>query len=182
MLDRFADAIGINVLTLLAYRHVSTAWPPEKRAEGVSWSIHRALDALDDRFDLIINPPRGVEQWTEDKALSYAGRLPSRPLTKAEKLDRVRVLLEQDENAAEAVSELIKQPDVAQRVMGDTTKRILYRAHHEQRMQAAEARFAAAHEAAEQEEHEEEARRPCGRYGSVSRRWTTPGHRVRYSN
>ncbi|CAM5666784.1 hypothetical protein KAURM247S_03983 [Kitasatospora aureofaciens] len=158
VLDRFADAIGINVHTLLGYRHVSTAWPPEKRAEGVSWSIHRALDALDDRFDLITNPPRGVDQWTEDKALSYAGRLPSRPLTKAEKLDRVRVLLEQDESAAEAVSELIRRPDVAHRVMGNTSnQRILYRAHHEQRMQAAEARFAAAHEAEDHDEDEAEA-------------------------
>ncbi|WP_328381791.1 DUF6192 family protein [Streptomyces sp. NBC_00400] len=158
VLDRFADAIGMNVHTLLGYRHVATKWPPEKRAEGVSWSIHKALDALDDRFELIHNPPRGIERWTEDKALSYAGRLPSRPLTKAEKLDRVRVLLDQDENAAEATSELIKRPDVAHRVMGDTTsQRILYRAHHEQRMQAAEARFAAAHEVEEQEEEEEEA-------------------------
>jgi hypothetical protein len=155
VLDRLADTIGINVHTLLGYRHVAAAWPPDKRAPEVSWSIHKALDALEDRFELIHNPPPGVERWTEDKALSYAGRLPHRPLTKAEKLDRVRVLLDQDENAVEAVSELIRRPDVAHRVMGDTSnQRILYRAHHEQRLQAAEARFMAAHESEDGEEEE----------------------------
>ncbi|MEV4504709.1 DUF6192 family protein [Streptomyces klenkii] len=160
VLDRYADEIGINVHTLLSYRHVAIKWPPENRAPDVSWSIHRALDALEDRFELIGNPPRGVTKWTEDKALSYAGRLPHRPLTKAEKLDRVRVLLEQDENAAEAVGELIKRPDVAHRVMSnDANKRILYRAHHEQRMEAAEARQAAAYEEEEGQEETPEVRR-----------------------
>ncbi|MCC3769627.1 DUF6192 family protein [Streptomyces sp. UNOC14_S4] len=157
VLDRFADEIGINVHTLIDYRHVAVKWPPEHRAPDVSWSIHRALDALDDRFELISNPPRGTVKWTEDKALSHAGRLPSRPLTKAEKLDRVRVLLDQDDNAAEAVGELIKRPDVAHRVMSnDANKRILYRAHHEQRLQAAGARQAAAYEDDEEEEEGEE--------------------------
>ncbi|MFE7607055.1 DUF6192 family protein [Streptomyces celluloflavus] len=158
VLDRFADEIGINVHTLLTYRHTATAWPPEHRAPGLSWSIHRALDACGDRFEVIINPPQGITKWTEDKALSYAGRLPHRPLTKAEKLDRVRVLLDQDENAAEAISELIKRPDVAHRVMSnDANKRILYRAHHEQRMEAAGSRLAAAYEE-ETEEGEETTR------------------------
>ncbi|GAA0439803.1 DUF6192 family protein [Streptomyces luteireticuli] len=147
VLDRYADEIGINVHTLLTYRHTATAWPPEHRAPDVSWSIHRALDAREDRFEVISNPPRGMAKWTEDKALSYAGRLPHQPLTKAEKLDRVRVLLNQDDNAAEAVGELIKRPDVAHRVMSnDANKRILYRAHHEQRLEAAGARQAAAYE------------------------------------
>ncbi|MBD0743006.1 DUF6192 family protein [Streptomyces sp. CBMA152] len=160
VLDRYADEIGINVHTLLGYRHVAIAWPPDKRADGLSWSIHKALDAMNDRFDLIHNPPRGIAQWTEDKALSHAGRLPHRPLTKAEKLDRVRVLLDQDENAAEAVSELIRRPDVAHRIMGDqSNQRILYRAHHEQRLEAAEARFAAAHEHDEADEPTRQVRR-----------------------
>ncbi|MGX8910197.1 DUF6192 family protein [Streptomyces netropsis] len=162
VLDRYADEIGINVHTLLTYRHVATAWPPEHRALGVSWSIHKALDAREDRFELINNPPRGTVKWTEDRALSFAGRLPHRPLTKAEKLDRVRVLLEQDENAAEAVSELIKRPDVAHRIMSnESNKRILYRAHHEQRLQAAGIRQAAAYE--EEADEEEEVTREVRR-------------------
>ncbi|MDH6711374.1 hypothetical protein P3T27_008132 [Kitasatospora sp. MAA19] len=158
VLDRFADEIGINVHTLIEYRHQSTAWPPDKRAPGVSWSIHRSLDAVEDRFDVIHNPPDG-ERWTEDKALRFAGRLPNRPLTKTEKLDRVRTLLNQDEYAAEAVSEMLKRPNVAHQVMANReTQRIVYRAHHEQRLQAAQARFTAAHEHEQEEEVEEPVR------------------------
>lgn len=159
VLDRYADEIGINVHTLLKYRHNSIAWPPDKRASDVSFSIHEALNALEDRFDVIHNPPAGSDRWTEDKALSFAGRLPHRPLTKAEKLDRVRVLMDQDENAAEAVAELLKRPTVARRVMSSTeNQRIVYRAHHEQRVEAAQARYAAAHEDTEEEEVAEEVR------------------------
>ncbi|MGY9066882.1 DUF6192 family protein [Streptomyces sp. CAS3] len=150
VLDRFADEIGINVNTLLGYRHVATAWPKEKRVPGVSWSIHQALDALPDRFEIIQNPPEGADRWTEDLALSRAGRLPHRPLTKAEKLDRVRTLLREDENASEAVEEMIRRPDVAHKVMSNpANQRILYRAHQEQREQAASARFTAAYERGE---------------------------------
>ncbi|MGP3634504.1 DUF6192 family protein [Streptomyces sp. 24-1644] len=147
VLDRFADEIGSNVNTLVDYRHVAIAWPPDERAPGVSWSVHAALDALPDRFEVIRQPPEGRERWTEDLALSRAGRLPHRPLTKEEKLDRVRTLMREDESASKAVEEMIRRPDVAQRVMSSpSNQRILYRAHHEQREQAAAARFAAAHE------------------------------------
>ncbi|MFC7924611.1 DUF6192 family protein [Streptomyces cinereoruber] len=147
VMDRFADEIGINVDTLLGYRKVSSEWPPEERVPGVSWSIHRALAALPDRFEVIRQPPKGRDRWTEDLALSRAGRLPNRPLTKAEKLDRVRTLMREDENASEAVEELIRRPDVAHKVMANpSNQRILYRAHHEQRQQAAAARFTAAQE------------------------------------
>ncbi|MEU5163857.1 DUF6192 family protein [Streptomyces sp. NPDC020875] len=160
VLDRFADQIGSNVHTLMDYRHVAHVWPPDQRVRGVAWSVHRAFDALEDRFDLIHNPPNGADRWTEDAALSRAGRLPQRPLTKAEKLDRVRTLMRENENASEAVGELIRRPDVAHKVMADpSNQRILYRAHHEQRQEAAAARFAASHEwdrggAVENEEEE----------------------------
>ncbi|MEU0002644.1 DUF6192 family protein [Streptomyces microflavus] len=147
VLDRYADTIGINVHTLMNYRHVAHAWPPDKRVAGTSWSVHQALSALPDRFEVILNPPEGKDRWTEDAALSRAGRLPHRPLTKDEKLDRVKTLMREDESASEAVESLIQRPDVAHRVMSNpSNQRILYRAHHEQRQEAAAARFAAAHE------------------------------------
>ncbi|MGW2513944.1 DUF6192 family protein [Streptomyces scopuliridis] len=157
VLDRFADEIGSNVNTLLKCRHVAVAWPPDKRAPGVPWTVHAALDALPDRFEVIRQPPEGRGRWTEDLALSRAGRLPHRPLTKEEKLDRVRTLMREDESASKAVEEMIRRPDVAQRVMSSpSNQRILYRAHHEQREQAAAARFAAAHERDEADDEIEE--------------------------
>jgi hypothetical protein len=152
VMDKFADQIGTNVHTLLEYRHVAHAWPAGERVPGVAWSVHRAFDAMDERVEIIHNPPRGAQRWTEDAALSWAGRLPNRPLTREEKLDRVRTLMRADEHATEAVEELIRRPDVAERVMANpSNQRILYRAHHEQRQQAAAARFAAAHETATDE-------------------------------
>lgn len=147
VLDRFADEIGSNVNTLVSYRHIAIAWPPDQRVPGIPWSVHAALDALPDRFEVIHHPPEGKNRWTEDLALSRAGRLPHQPLTKEEKLDRVRTLMREDESASKAVEEMIRRPDVAQRVMSSpSNQRILYRAHHEQRQQAAAARFTAAHE------------------------------------
>jgi hypothetical protein len=159
VLDRFANEIGSNVNTLLNYRHVAIAWPPEQRVSGVPWTVHAALDALPDRSEVIRHPPKGKERWTEDLALSRAGRLPHRPLTKEEKLDRVRTLMREDESASKAVEEMIRRPDVAQRVMSSASnQRILYRAHHEQRQQAAAARFAAAHERDEADDEAAEVR------------------------
>ncbi|MGW2299184.1 DUF6192 family protein [Streptomyces violaceorubidus] len=147
VLDRYADTIGSNVNTLIVYRHVAHAWPPEHRVPGVPWSVHEALDALEDRFEIIQHPPGTAERWTKDMALRRAGRLPNRPLTREEKLDRVRVLTRENEGALGAVEEMIRRPDVAHKVMASPeNQRILYRAHHEQRMEAASARFAAAQE------------------------------------
>ncbi|MFE5717907.1 DUF6192 family protein [Streptomyces erythrochromogenes] len=147
ILDRFAEEIGSNVNTLFHYRHIAMAWPPDQRAPGVPWSVHTAFAALPDRFEVIRHPPEGKERWTENLALSRAGRLPSHPLTKEERLDRVRTLVREDESATKVVEEMIRRPDVAQRVMSSpSNQRILYRAHHEQRQQAAAARFTAAHE------------------------------------
>ncbi|MFB7293405.1 DUF6192 family protein [Actinacidiphila glaucinigra] len=147
VLDHYADQIGINVHTLLNYRYVAMAWPAEHRAADVSWSIHMAFSALEDRFEVIEHPPKGVDRWTEDMALRHAGRLPHTPLTREEKLDRVRVLMREDESALGAVEEMIRRPDVAHKIMANpSNQRILYRAHQEQREEAAAARFSAAHE------------------------------------
>jgi hypothetical protein len=105
------------------------------------------LAAVPNRAEVIRHPPDGAERWTLDDALRYAGRVPNTPRTSEEKLDRVRVLLQQDQNAADAVSELLHRPEVAHRVMADpSNQHIVYRAHHQQRMEAAERRFNAAHE------------------------------------
>ncbi|MEU3184825.1 DUF6192 family protein [Streptomyces sp. NPDC006923] len=86
-----------------------------------------------------------------------AGRLPHRPLTKDEKLDRVRVLMRENENASDAVEEMIRRPDVAHKVMANpSNQRILDRARHEQRMEAASSRFSAAYERHNAQDREDE--------------------------
>lgn len=67
--------------------------------------------------------------------------------------------MREDESATKAVEEMFRRPDVAQRVMSSpSNQRILYRAQHEQRQQAAAARFAAAHERDETGNEVEEVR------------------------
>ncbi|MFD9292566.1 DUF6192 family protein [Streptomyces sp. NPDC060030] len=166
VMDKYADQIGINVHTLINYRYVSHAWPAKHRAPGVSHSIHMALAALEDRFEIIQHPPEGMDRWTEDTALRRAGRLPQRALTKEEKLERIRTLARESEHATGAVEEIIRRPDVAHKIMSDPANaRILYRAHHEQRQEAAAARFAAAHERSDEVEEpvEEPDEREDGR-------------------
>ncbi|HVK19963.1 MAG TPA: DUF6192 family protein [Actinokineospora sp.] len=147
ILHRYADQIGANVDTLRGYRHVSCAWPEEDRVPTVGWSIHRALDAVDKRGEVIRKPPDGHSQWTLDLALRAAGRTPNTPMTKDETLHRVRTLLRADEHAAEAVEEMLTRPEVASRVMAKPrTQRIVYQAHHDNRVQAAQARLGSARE------------------------------------
>lgn len=175
IMDRYADLIGINVHTLLDYRHEAIRWPAAHRRQDESWSVHRALDALEDRFELIDRPPDGTGHWTEDQALRRAGRLPHRALTKEEKLDRVHTLLTSSENALGAAEQIIRRPDVAQRIMASpSNRRILYQAHQEQREEAAAMRLTAAHEREPEPEENEETtprglREPAVDYQRASR-------------
>jgi hypothetical protein len=64
-------------------------------------------------------------------------------------------LLRESENAVGAVEEMIRRPDVAHKVMASpSNQRILYRAHHEQRLQAAAERFTAAQARGEEPDEE----------------------------
>lgn len=53
-LKRYADDIEVNYTTLKDYRRTAQAWPRAAR-RSASWRTHRALAALEDRFDLIDN-------------------------------------------------------------------------------------------------------------------------------
>ncbi|WP_055483172.1 DUF6192 family protein [Sphaerimonospora mesophila] len=133
VLERYADEIGIPYDTLRGYRHMAIAWPKEKRASGVGFAVHRALDACPDRFEKILHPPEGKERWTYDDACRHAGRTPHTPEDSREKLDRVRTLLRDDEVAAEAVQDLvIHRPGLAEQVMTNPdTRSAIWRANLE---------------------------------------------------
>lgn len=44
---------GRTITTLLTFRTVALAWPPEKRIDGVSFTVHAELAAMPNRFDVI---------------------------------------------------------------------------------------------------------------------------------
>jgi hypothetical protein len=52
-LKRYADDIEVKYATLQEYRRTAEAWPTPRRRGVVSFATHRALAALDDRFELI---------------------------------------------------------------------------------------------------------------------------------
>jgi len=55
-LSVFSDAIGLHYEQMNRYRSVATAWPPEQRVPGASWTLHRTLAPLPerDRFTLLV--------------------------------------------------------------------------------------------------------------------------------
>lgn len=44
---------GRTITTLLTFRTVALAWPPERRLEGMSFTVHAELAALPERFEVI---------------------------------------------------------------------------------------------------------------------------------
>lgn len=52
-LKRYAQDIDVNYSTLQNYRGTAAAWPPSRRRDEVSFATHAALNALEDRFDVI---------------------------------------------------------------------------------------------------------------------------------
>ncbi|MEU7457567.1 DUF6192 family protein [Streptosporangium roseum] len=133
VLEYYADQIGLAYDTLCSYRHMAIAWPVGTRASGVPYSVHRALDACPDRFEVILHPPDGKDRWDLDDALRYAERTPHTPVNSKERLARVRFLLREEEVAAEAINDLvIHRPNVAERVMSNPdTRSAIWRANVE---------------------------------------------------
>lgn len=50
-LNEFAEAIGIAPTRLAEYRAVASAWAPDERIEGASWTLHRGLVGRPDRAE-----------------------------------------------------------------------------------------------------------------------------------
>src|SRR4051794_15588495 len=43
LLAQYADEVGIEPNSLRLYRQVASAWPPDTRVSGTSWTVHRTL-------------------------------------------------------------------------------------------------------------------------------------------
>jgi hypothetical protein len=76
-LEMFAEDVGLSCNQVRTYRYTASKWPPEHRAEGVPFEIHRILEKLEDRFERILQPPKhprnGKLRWTGDAAKRQAG-------------------------------------------------------------------------------------------------------------
>ncbi|MER7859111.1 DUF6192 family protein [Amycolatopsis japonica] len=126
-LGKFADEIGVEFSTLLTYRDVASRWPKSKRSKHASFTVHKHLAHLENRFELIRNPPPpelgGGSRWTCDVAARAAGQTPRNPQTSRERIHRIHDLARDDTVAAEVATDFLRRPEVAHRVMGDHTAR-----------------------------------------------------------
>lgn len=66
-LQRYADDVGVKYDTLSEYRRVALAFPQMSRRLGISWSVHQALAAQTNRFELIASR----DDWTLAAAREY---------------------------------------------------------------------------------------------------------------
>ena len=139
VLHGYADELGLSPDTLRTYRAVAHAWPAEKRVLTESWMIHEVFAAQPNRFRKIKKPPDGVDHWTTNEAQRSVARKPDYPVTTQERVERVRELLPTDEDAAAAVTTILRKPEVAKQVVGNaSTRQTLHRAelsHYQERRQ-----------------------------------------------
>ncbi|MEC3982553.1 DUF6192 family protein [Amycolatopsis sp. H20-H5] len=127
-LRMFAEDIGLEFETLISYRSTAAAWPSNKRQLSMaSFTTHRILNGLPSRFSLIKrpikNPRTGRKYWRTDDAARAAGRSPSHPETREEKVAKVHDLVKEDDVAATVATTLLCRPEVASRAMADHTAR-----------------------------------------------------------
>ncbi|MEV8609620.1 DUF6192 family protein [Amycolatopsis sp. NPDC051373] len=131
VLQAYAAAIGLAASTLKQYRHVAIAWPERKRNPDVSFTIHQILSAHPSRFRKIstprVDPVSGERRWTVNEALRAAGRTPLHPVTPQERVDRVRDLVRENDDAALAVKDILRRPEVVQQVLEDPSARHILR-------------------------------------------------------
>lgn len=131
VLRAYAEAIGLSCSTLKNYRHVAIAWPEDRRNPDVSFTIHDILSAHPSRYRKIDKPPvdpvSGERRWTVNEALRAAGRTPQHPVTSQERVDRVRDLVRDDDDAALAVKDILRRPAVVRQVLDDPSARHILR-------------------------------------------------------
>ncbi|MCP2337338.1 DUF6192 family protein [Actinomadura rupiterrae] len=130
LLHRYADDIGSTFESLATYRYVANAWPKEQRVQGVSFTVHRLLTPLGDRFEVIKHPPEHPtthrRYWSPDQVRRFRDQTPVVPATRDEKVNRARELLNAEEDAATIVNEMLRRPEVAGRVVADAGSRNIF--------------------------------------------------------
>ncbi|MHA7134465.1 DUF6192 family protein [Oerskovia turbata] len=121
VLEAFANEIGLPFNTLRNYRSVASAWPKQHRSKTASFRVHHELAYLQDRFDVIKNPPN--RRWTCDDAARAAAHAPRWPRTQSERVIKIHDLAPDDETAATVTRDFLRRPQVVAQVVADPTAR-----------------------------------------------------------
>lgn len=130
-IEILADRIGVSASTLRKYYAVAMQWPEAKRRPDVCWTVHERLAYVPSRYTLIrkdpYDPISDEYRWTVNEAEKVGRAVPGTPTTPQERLAKVRRLLRSDDDAADAVKEMLARPGVRSRVIGDRRTRQLLR-------------------------------------------------------
>lgn len=126
-----AHQIGANPESLRGYYQTAQQWPKAKRREEVSFSVHRELAYVQNRYRLIrkdpFDPFTEEYRWTVNEAQKVAHHAVGTPTNQAERLAHTRRLMREDDDAAKAVTEMLGRPDVRSRLASDEQARSLMR-------------------------------------------------------
>ncbi|WP_218952138.1 DUF6192 family protein [Amycolatopsis anabasis] len=126
-LELFAEDIGAAATTIKKYRYTSARWPEDQRRSGVSHTIHQVLGKLDERFEVIDDPPMhersGERRWTVDAARRVVGWRVRDPESTQEKIDKIHDLAADDAVAGVVATDFLRRPNVASKAMRDATAR-----------------------------------------------------------
>lgn len=131
-LQLFADDIGVARATVEDWRWTASRWPEAKRKEGVSYTVHRILNAItvdEERWaaieDVPFNQRTGKRQWTPDAAKRLVGQRVDRPVTVDEKAQAVADLTRDEEVATLVAAELLKRPGLVEQVPPEEKTRVV---------------------------------------------------------
>ncbi|MER6443447.1 DUF6192 family protein [Streptomyces sp. NPDC001185] len=94
-LFRLAEDIGLTYTAVKDARWTASKWPKDRRAKGVSFTVHKILASITDpekRWEKILNPPKGKARWTPDEANRCTGRQVDNPVTPQEKISAIHTL------------------------------------------------------------------------------------------
>jgi hypothetical protein len=91
LLAQYADEVGIGAGSLIKYRQVADAWPPETRVLGASWTVHRVLKGQHELIEpgMTVTAAHRVRRQLADPAVQAVAAGAARPAPSAPEADAI---------------------------------------------------------------------------------------------
>ncbi|MFE9374729.1 DUF6192 family protein [Streptomyces sp. NPDC006711] len=139
-LFRLSEDIGLSYSTVKTARWTASRWPEDRRAQGVSFTVHNILAGIvddEERWATILTPPEGKARWTPDEAKRRTGRQVVKPVTPQEKISAIHTLAQDEKVAAQVTGDLLRRPAVVAQVKEEDKVRVVEELTREEKVAAA---------------------------------------------